>query len=499
MSTAENTRRMMPRPLPHPLNLALTVLRSSRGWSQKELSAASGLPGGILSDYEMGRRPLTREKLEALAKILGIDPGQLDATLLYLRSLQPVEEPPGPPLSPTRRECEHIERSAVLVAHLSSDVAREEMTRSLREEGILRDRDGAEAFWQRLKLYPAEDQRFLVQNGRSLRTWALCEKLCAESARAAAADAGRALELADLALGVASQIPGPEGWRSRLQGYAWAFIGNARRVASDLPGAEKAFARAWNLWKAASPGEEGPLAEWRLLDLEASLRRAQRRLPEALDLLARALETSPGGEIEGRILLNKASTLEQMGEHERAIEALTQASPYVDGRREPRLLFALRFILAVNLLYLGRHAEAGALLSEVRALALQLGNELDLIRALWLEGRVAAGLGRKEEAISTLERVRLDFGARGLAYDMALATLELAGLYLEENRTGKVKELVRQMASIFRSQGVHREALAALKLFSEAAEREAATAELARRVVEYLCRARHDPGMKFQG
>lgn len=489
----------MPRPIPPPLNLALTVLRSSRGWSQKELSAASGLPSGILSDYEMGRRPLTREKLEALAEILGIDPGQLDATLLYVRSLQPVEKPPGPPLSPTREECEYIERSAALVGHLSSGVAREEMTRSLQEEGILRDRDGAEALWQRLKLYPVEDHRFLVENGRSLRTWALSEKLCAESARAAAADPGRALELADLALGIASQVPGPAGWRSRLQGYAWAFVANARRVANDLPGAEKAFARAWNLWKAASPDEEGPVAEWRLMDLEASLRRDQRRLTEALSLLDQALASSPGGTWEGRILVKKASTLEQMGEYEHAIKALEMASPLVDHQLEPRLFFALRFILTVNLLYLGRHAEAEARLPEIRLLATRLRNELDLVRALWLEGRVAAGMGRKEEAISTLERVRLDFGARDLAYDMALTTLELAELYLEKNRTGKVKELVRQMASIFRSQGVHREALAALKLFSEAAEREAATAELARRVVEYLCRARHDPGMKFQG
>ena len=488
----------MPRPIPPPLNLALTVLRSSRGWSQKELSAASGLPSGILSDYEMGRRPLTREKLEGLAEILGIDPGQLDATLLYVRSLQPVEKPPGPPLSPSREECEHIERSAALVGHLSSGVAREEMTRSLREAGILRDRDSAEACWQRLKLYPVEDHRFLVENGRSLRTWALSEKLCAESARAAAADAGRALELADLALEVASKVSGPEGWRSRLQGYAWAFIGNARRVASNLPGAEKAFARAWGLWKAASPGEEGPLAEWRLLDLEASLRRDQRRLPEALDLLDRALATSQAGEAEGRILLKKAFTLEQMSEHERAIEALAQAAPSVDGQREPRLLFALRFNLAVNLRHLNRHADAAALVPEVRALAIRLGNELDLVRVLWLEGRVSAGLGKRVEAIYALERVRSEFTSRGLAYDVALATLELAVLYLEEGQAAKVKELARQMTPIFRSQGVHREALAALSLFHDAAQRESATVDLARRVVEYLCRARYNPELKFQ-
>ncbi len=44
----------------------------------------------------------------------------------------------------------------------------------------------------------------------------------------------------------------------------------------------------------------------------------------------------------------------------------------------------------------------------------------------------------------------------------------------------------------------HREALAALKLFQEAAEREAATADLARRVLRFLFRARHDQGLRFE-
>jgi transcriptional regulator with XRE-family HTH domain len=480
------------------LSLALTVLRSSKGWSQKELSQAAGLPRGMISDYEMGRRALSPRKLEAFATILGVDPEEMEMALLPTRSLRPAEEAPGPPLGPTAEEQERIERTVARVIRRSADVAREELTRSLRDAAIQRDRERAEAFWQRLKTYPPDEQRFLVQNGRSLRTWALAEKLCAESERAAAADAARALELADLALGIASQVGGAEGWRSRLQGYAWAFVGNARRVANDLPAAEQAFARAWELWSLASSQEQGPLAEWRLLDLEASLRRDQRRLSEALDLLDRALTRSQVGPSVGRILLKKAFTLEQMSEHERAIETLTQASPLVDGTREPRLLFALRFNLVVNLRQLSRHQEAAALLPEVRTLAVRLGNQLDLVRVLWLEGRIDLGLGRKMEAARALERVRLEFTSRGLAYDVALATLELAGLHLEAGRTAKVKELARQMAPIFRSQGVHREALAALKLFFGAVEREAATSELARRVVEYLCRARRDPSLKFQ-
>ena len=43
----------------------------------------------------------------------------------------------------------------------------------------------------------------------------------------------------------------------------------------------------------------------------------------------------------------------------------------------------------------------------------------------------------------------------------------------------------------------HREALAALGLFHQAAERQEATAELARDVLRFLFRARHDPALRF--
>jgi hypothetical protein len=52
---------------------------------------------------------------------------------------------------------------------------------------------------------------------------------------------------------------------------------------------------------------------------------------------------------------------------------------------------------------------------------------------VWLEqGRIAAGLGRRAEAIAALRQVRTDFAARGIPYDAALATLDLAVLLLEE-------------------------------------------------------------------
>jgi hypothetical protein len=45
---------------------------------------------------------------------------------------------------------------------------------------------------------------------------------------------------------------------------------------------------------------------------------------------------------------------------------------------------------------------------------------------------------------------------------------------------------------------VHREALAALQVFREAAEKEEADEDLARRILLFLFRARHDRGLKFK-
>jgi len=130
-------------------------------------------------------------------------------------------------------------------------------------------------------------------------------------------------------------------------------------------------------------------------------------------------------------------------------------------------------------------------------MTVRLGNELDFVRLHWLEARVFAGMGQFEEAVAAFRQVRGEFAARGIAYDTALVSLELAGLLAEQGRAGEVKSLARQMAFIFKAQGVHREALTALSMFRKAAEEEAVTAELARSVLDFLQRARRDPALRF--
>ncbi|HSS79087.1 MAG TPA: hypothetical protein VLV54_20365, partial [Thermoanaerobaculia bacterium] len=82
-----------------------------------------------------------------------------------------------------------------------------------------------------------------------------------------------------------------------------------------------------------------------------------------------------------------------------------------------------------------------------------------------------------------------------LPYEAALSSLDLAVIWLKAGRNAEVAQLAVGMKWIFEAKGIEREALAALRLFCEAAEREAATVELARRVIADLETARRSaPG-----
>lgn len=135
---------------------------------------------------------------------------------------------------------------------------------------------------------------------------------------------------------------------------------------------------------------------------------------------------------------------------------------------------------------LERYRDAEARLASVRSLGVALGNPLDLLRMDWLSARIAAGLGRTEDARTTLEHVFHELAQRRLGLDAAAAGLELAALHLEAGRTAEVRDLAAGMAWIFAAQDIEREALAALKLFCDAARRDQASATEARAVLAAL-------------
>jgi hypothetical protein len=127
------------------------------------------------------------------------------------------------------------------------------------------------------------------------------------------------------------------------------------------------LARGSQLWKAGAAGDRGFLDSTRLLDLEASLRREQRRLPEALALLDRALGSEPGRRSDRAAAPHQGhDTLRsELGDHAAAIAELRRAAPLLGTEAEPRLALVLRFNPVENLCHVGRAREAEQLFAEM--------------------------------------------------------------------------------------------------------------------------------------
>jgi transcriptional regulator with XRE-family HTH domain len=473
---------------------ALAFLRTAAGWSQKRLARFLGLGNEEVSKFERGDKALTRETLDFLAEPFA--PSEDVDLLLLAHDLifpEPQEKDPSPvALTPEEVQSTHraVLAGACAALRAAAESLRGELIHRKRQEKIETDRREAETLFQGLIAVKSEERKALVEVFPDYWSWALAVRVCEASVKSAAHRAGEALELAELALQIAERVPGEESWRSRLKGYCWAHVGNSRRVANDHEGSHEAFSQAWHLWEAGAGSDSEVLPRWRIYDLEASLRRDQRRFPEALRLLEQARAICGKDPLAaGRILLKKEHVFDDMGDARGALGVLAEAAPFIEASGDARQIFALRFNMVADLCHLESYEEAVKLMPQVHQLALGSSNELDLVRVVWLRSRVEAGLGQAEEAIAGLEQVRRDFTSRGMPYDAALASLDLAVLWLTAGRTAEVQGLALAMGWIFKAKRIDREALAALQLFCDAAIQEAATVELARRVIAEIERA----------
>jgi transcriptional regulator with XRE-family HTH domain len=481
----------------------LSFLRWLPGsWSQARLGEEAGIGRSEINRYEKGKTRPRPATLHLITTAVGV-PERLVGFLRWCHTLIRKSIAAGKALDPPAGESAEETRSAVWhIVERSLALARAEhalVFKGPRRPGQPTEEDHrrVEALFKKLTSYPEAKQRLLIQAASSYQDPLLCLRFCKESETLAADDSVEAAKFAERALFIAQHVQGSGAFRSRCEGWATGFIGNVQRsVGSDLPGAERTFARAWRLWR---QGEDpaGLFSEAYLLDMEASLRRDQRIFPKARKLHDDALVLARPDEV-GSILLNKACTFQAQGEHEEALQALERAAQVVDGNRQPRLRFGVQFNRAANLLELGRAKEAAPLVREVRELGGALGHDIDLVRLLWLEGKCAAGLGQRAEAVTSLEQVRRAFAERNLPFDFAQASLDLALLYRGEERFTEIKVLAGEMLTIFQAQQVAREALGAVALFQEAAEQDRVTAGLVRRLQDFLAKARSDPKLRFK-
>lgn len=340
-------------------------------------------------------------------------------------------------------------------------------------------------------------QRLMVRNSSRYHVWSLAETLLDESQRGWSDEPQRSEDLALLALEVADQLE-VEGFRGRLledlKAEAWGYVGNSRRIRSDLYAAEEAFRSAW---EHLPSGTGDAMTRARLLDLESSLQRARREFSAAEKLLLEAISIyrQVGDQhFEGRALMKAANLLQAQGKLKESVVAMQDAAELLDTDREPALTFALKKNLMLSLADLGRTEEARVMLPEIRDLAREYGNRLDRLRLRWAEGLLFIRLGQVEMAEELLRQAREGFIVAGIGYNVALISLDIAALCLESGRTAEVRELARDTYRLFTSRGVHREALASWNLFRQAAERDAVTVRLLDEVASRIRRVEGFPG-----
>lgn len=461
--------------------LGLRILRESCGWTQIRLARESGYARITINFWEKWRRTLQPWILESLAVLMGYSAEQAAALVLSLQSIVPKGGAPSSASGLSEEEYQRIRGEVVKLGLARMEAAEPQLIAEAHASRFETEREAADHHYRSLERLNEERWETFLRNHAEAQTWAMAERLCKEGIQVAGANPWRTLSLDNLALVAAERSKLEPSDKSRLLGYVWAFLGNALRITDDLQGADQAYSCAWKLWRAGRRSSL-PLGEWVLLDLEASLRRAQRKCRRALHLHRKALALAPAAD-RGSLLLNRSKTYETVGNLKQAIVCLQQAAPLIDRDRYPRQYFLLHLNLAVCLALIGRHADAEALLPQVRALATGLRSELDLLRTAWVQAWVDLGLGRREEGLAGLNLVWKGFAERRLAYDAALASLEIAAIHLEDGQYSEVRALAEELVWIFSSKQIRREALAALLVFCEAVKREEATVVLARQTI----------------
>jgi tetratricopeptide (TPR) repeat protein len=315
--------------------------------SQKEIEALARMPPKGLSEVLRRQRgsEIKDELLERVLAAMKCSPAAASVVTGCLESLAALEAESGL----TAEEKDEIEAEVLALSRLCRETLIEatRLSRSVPAEGYPEPHEldaarwRAEELFSRLKDEPETTRSAVVRVVEECQTWAMCEQACHASERAASRDL-KAAAWARLAQEIAERVRGPEPWRRRVQGYAAAFAANVVRVqGDDLEAADAAFAEAKRLWESgADPA--GVLDPGRLLDLEASLRRDQRRFDEALDLLRQAEAV---GHNPARALIKQGSTLEVMGDYEAAVEALSRAAPRLDRQADAQLWYSHRFNL----------------------------------------------------------------------------------------------------------------------------------------------------------
>lgn len=213
-----------------------------------------------------------------------------------------------------------------------------------------------------LPLTPEERTKRIERARSRFRSSALVRLLLEESRKRPPGDPAEAYHLADLAWRVANRNPRMQSY-FEWYGLSMALMANACRVANDRRRAEELFSVARRVL--VDHGVTDPAVVAQVDDLLGSLRKDQRRLPEAEKLLKRAVmqfELVHARDDAARVLIKLGAVYNQQKDLDRAIETTRSALALLSPDAELRLHLCGHYNLAFYLTKAGRFEEAAELL-----------------------------------------------------------------------------------------------------------------------------------------
>jgi len=370
-----------------------------------------------------------------------------------------------------------------------------------RRRDVGAERSEAPELLREIAIQPFYRQWIMVTDHPRFRTWAFCELLLDACREWGFQDPPRALQHARLGVEIAERLDRERYGETRvndLRARAWATLANAERILTDFRAAEKSFARAEQLLKS---GTGDPLEKAFLLLLQASLLGHRQRFAEANRLLDRVVRIGRrSGDLHlcGKALITQGFLAGMAHEPELSLKLLREGLPLVDPEAEPRLLVAAYHNLILGLTESGAVEEAADLLEHSRPRYEYLGDRMNLIRLTWLEGKIALDRGELARAEALLLDARGQLVHRGLGYDAALLSLDLARVYARQGRGAEMRHLAGEILPIFQSREIRREAVSALIMFQKAVDMERVTLGIVQELSDALQESRSVPGLRFR-
>lgn len=373
---------------------------------------------------------------------------------------------------------------------LNYDEAFDRMERRLLEGFDRREseRKTARQLYEELLEHEAVQGLMQIHSTRRYASLALCELLLRTARDSAIEDAERARRATDLAVRLAEQLdldlygaPVVQDVRAT----AWAYLADTGRIHADLRLAESAMSIAETL---LDEGTGDPLVKAELLALKGSLLSYGGRFDEALHLLnkvAAIYRRAGDGHLLGRTYIKKGTILGNAGEVPAALRLIRSGMDLIDPPREPRLMVCATHNYIWFLKESGRTHQAAACVEGARRLYQRAGDRRDLGRLRWVEGKIAEHPGDGETALLA---ARDGLAREGLAYEAALAAMDLAVLYANGGRAADMRRQADQMLPLFRSEEMYRETMLAL-LSCHQGEKRPEPARLLDELGSYLERA----------